>query len=318
MVLRALIVVAMLGSTAYADDRDASAKADKPWTQGKTQAEQDQAFHLYNEANDLFAKGEYLAALAKYDAAIAVWDHPGIRYNRAVCLINLDRVVEAYGDLQLALEYGEEPLGKELYAEGLNYQKLLARQLAQLEITAKDNDATISLDGKPLTLTAGRTSMMVATSAPHEITASKPGYQTYRQPLEHLAAGHTTRIVIQLEALEHGRWKPWAVIAGGAVVSGLGIYAYSLAKSDIDEYEKAIANTCPCASEADLETRGMIAHDLPGGAHTKELLAYSAFAIGGATIATGIVLVIRGRGHATSLSPSGGRDSVGVNLAGRW
>src|ERR1043165_522759 len=166
MVLRALVVLALIASAAYAD-------GEKPWTAGKSKAEQDQAFHLYDQANELFAKGEYRDALAKYDEAIAVWDHPGIRYNRAVCLINLDRTVEAFEDLKLALQYGEEPLGKDLYNEGINYQKLLAKQVAEIEVVSKDSGAKISLDGKPLTLTAGRTSMMVATNATHEITASK-------------------------------------------------------------------------------------------------------------------------------------------------
>jgi tetratricopeptide (TPR) repeat protein len=311
MVLRVLVALALLGSIAVAGE-------DKPWIAGKTKAEQDAAFALYEQANDLFAKGDYLKAIDKYDEAVKVWDHPGIRYNRAVCLINLDRTVEAYQDLQLALQYGEEPLGKDLYNEGLNYQKLLSRQVAELEVVANDSGAKISLDGKPLTLTRGRTTLLVTTNAPHEITASKPGYQTFRKPLEHLPAGQTTRIDIRLELLERGRWKPWAVIAGGAVIGGLGVYAYSLAKSDIDEYEKAIANTCPCTSEMDLETRGMIPHDLPGRAHTKEILAYSAFALGGATIATGVVLLIRGRGQATHVAPIATKDSAGVSLIGRW
>jgi tetratricopeptide (TPR) repeat protein len=311
MVLRALVALALIAGAAYAD-------GEKPWTAGKSKAEQDEAFHLYDEANDLFAKGDYRAALEKYDAAIKVWDHPGIRYNRAVCLINLDRTVEAFEDLKLALQYGEEPLGKDLYNEGINYQKLLAKQVAEIEVVSKDSGAKISLDGKPLALTAGRTSMMVATNAPHEITASKPGYQTFRKPLEHLPAGQTTRIDIRLEVLEGGKWKPWAVIAGGAVFSGLGIYVYSLAQGDLDDYEKAIAKTCPCNDEMDLETRGMIPHDLPGSAHTKEILAYSALAIGGATIATGIVLVIRGRGHETHVAPVVGKDSGGVSFVGTW
>ncbi|HUS28951.1 MAG TPA: hypothetical protein VMZ53_10580 [Kofleriaceae bacterium] len=314
MVLRVVVLLAMLGSVAIADgDPDGA----KPWTAGKSKAEQDAAFHLYDEANELFAKGEYVKALEKYDAALAAWDHPGIRYNRAVCLINLDRTVEAYQDLHLALKYGEEPIGKDLYNEGLNYQKLLAKQVAEIEIVASDKGAKISVDGKPLALTAGRATLTLATNAPHEITAAKPGYQTFRKPLDRLPPGQTTRIDIRLELLERGRWKPWAVIAGGAVISGVGVYAYSLARSDLDEYEKAIANFCPCTSEADLEARGKIAHDLPGSAHTKEIIAYSALAIGGATIATGIVLVIRGRGE-THVAPAVSRDSAGVSLLGRW
>src|SRR5512140_3282512 len=124
MVLRVLVALMLLGGVVHAGD--------KPWAAGVPQDKQDQAFKAYDEANNLFAQGEYTKAMEKYDAAIALWDHPGIRYNRAICLINLDRPVEAFQDLNAALKYGEEPLGKDLYNQGLNYQKLLSRQVAEV------------------------------------------------------------------------------------------------------------------------------------------------------------------------------------------
>lgn len=285
---------------------------DKPWAKDVPQAQQDSAFALYEEANKLFADGEYKRALEKYEAAIAQWDHPSIRYNLAVCLINLDRPVEAYQNLQQALRFGEAPLGAALYNEGLNYQKLLSKQVAEVEITSKEQGARVSLDGKPLTLIDGRATTMVAVQEPHEVIASKPGYQTLRQPLDRLPAGKKTTIELKLQRLETGRWKPWAVIAGGAVVAGAGGYVYGLARSDIDAYEKAIETKCPCASDVDLGADA----DLPDRARTKEIAAYSMFAIGGVTLATGVVMLVRGRG--TSVAPVMTKDSAGVSFAGSW
>jgi len=310
MVLRVVVLALMLvASVAHADG--------KPWAKDVPQEKQDAAFKKYDEANNLFAQGEYTKALEKYDEAVRLWDHPGIRYNRAVCLINLDRPVEAFQDLNKALEYGEEPLGKDLYSQGLNYQKLLSKQVAEVEITTKEKGAKISLDGKPLTLVDGRATMMVAVNNPHEVIASKPGYQTNRHPLEKLPPGQKTTIVIKLQPLEGGRWKPWAVMAAGAAISGAGIYVFMDGRSDVLKYERTIANTCPCTSEMDLETRGKIPHDLPGTAREKQIIGVSVIAVGGATLAVGGYLLARGRGHAT-VTPAVGKDSAGVSIVGSW
>jgi tetratricopeptide (TPR) repeat protein len=300
-----LVALALLCGVASADD--------KPWAKDVPQAKQDKAFALYEEANKLFADGEYKRALDKYESAITQWDHPSIRYNLAVCLINLDRPVDAYENLTQALRYGEAPLGHDLYNEGLNYQKLLSKQVAEIEVASKDPDARVSLDGKPLTLVDGHAQAMVAVNESHEVIASKPGYQTMRRPLDKLPAGQKTTIEIKLSPLETGRWKPWAVIAGGAIVAGAGAYVYGLARSNIADYEKAVETKCPCASDADLGGDA----DLPDRARTKEIAAYSMFALGGVTIATGIVLVVRGRGH-TSVAPAVTKDSAGISLSGAW
>jgi hypothetical protein len=102
------------------------------------------------------------------------------------------------------------------------------------------------------------------------------------------------------------------VIAGGAVVAGAGAYVYGLARSNVEDYEKAVETKCPCASDADLGADA----DLPDRARTKEIAAYSMFALGGVTIATGIILVVRGRG--THVAPAVTHDSAGVSFSGSW
>ena len=38
------------------------------------------------------------------------WDHPGIHYNLALALLNMDQPVEVYQNLENAIKYGAEPL----------------------------------------------------------------------------------------------------------------------------------------------------------------------------------------------------------------
>ena len=64
-------------------------------------------------------------ALAKYEDAVAVWDHPAIRFNMVRALIALDRPLEAYENLEKALAYGKDPLEDQVYSEAQNYQRLL-------------------------------------------------------------------------------------------------------------------------------------------------------------------------------------------------
>src|SRR5439155_6363082 len=87
----------------------ARAEAPKPWSQGVPEATQQRANALFAEGNQLFAQQAHGPALDKYHAAIALWDHPLIRFNMAVTLIRLDRVLEAADELDRALRYGAQP-----------------------------------------------------------------------------------------------------------------------------------------------------------------------------------------------------------------
>jgi tetratricopeptide (TPR) repeat protein len=87
-----VIIALILGSHAAVAD-------DKPWEAGVPAAKQDAALALYKEGNAFFAQDQFKEALEKYVQALQIWDHPAIRYNAAVCNINLDRPLDAYEDL---------------------------------------------------------------------------------------------------------------------------------------------------------------------------------------------------------------------------
>src|SRR6185312_506210 len=95
------MAIAVAPSVARADDQ--------PWAVGVSDAQKAQAQKILEEGNQLFLKKDYAQALDKYKAAVAVWDHPAIRFNIVRCLIQLDRPVDASDNLALALKYGAAP-----------------------------------------------------------------------------------------------------------------------------------------------------------------------------------------------------------------
>ncbi|TMQ05930.1 MAG: hypothetical protein E6J90_47640 [Deltaproteobacteria bacterium] len=101
--------VAMLAPRASADPatipkapRDDKAR---PWAKGVSEDEQEVARSLHAEGNAEFAELRFAQALAKYKEALRHWDHPAIRFNIAVSLINLDQPVEAKDNLERSLTY---------------------------------------------------------------------------------------------------------------------------------------------------------------------------------------------------------------------
>ena len=96
----AAVAPAGAGSATAADQRESP---DRPWAKGVPEDAQKQALVLFEEGNKLFENSEHAAALAKYREALKVWDHPAIRYNAAVALINLDQPLAANENLELAL-----------------------------------------------------------------------------------------------------------------------------------------------------------------------------------------------------------------------
>ena len=97
----------------------------------------------------LFLEHKYAEPLESYKQAIAEWDHPAIRFNIVRCLIQLDRAVEASENLDAALKYGATPLEDTVYAEAIAYQKLLANQTGELEVSCEQRGAVIASARNP-------------------------------------------------------------------------------------------------------------------------------------------------------------------------
>lgn len=167
----------------------------RPWAQGVTSADQAAALALYDAGNAAFVVAHHAQALEKYREAIRHWDHPAIRFNMAVCLINLDQLVEARTHLERGMVYGEAPLGPEVYTQGVTYRALLDAQLVRLTIDGPESTSDVALDGKHVFRGPGVVDTF-ALPGEHMVVATKPGFLPASQRIT-LVRGRPTRLRIR-------------------------------------------------------------------------------------------------------------------------
>lgn len=302
---------------------------DKPWAQGISAENQSKALELYRQGNEFFEQARYLEALEKYQVALASWDHPSIRYNAAVCLINLGRADEAYENLMASLRFGGDPLSPELQRQAATYKALLEGQLGELEVRCKEPDAKVLLDGKDLLACPGNQSRRIRPGR-HQVVAEKPGYETDSRAIE-LPAGKKTTLVLELHLLgakghlerRWPRWVPYTVLAAGGAFGLASIPLAFHARSDYRAWDDQLVMDCPqgCDPAAlSAEQRAKL-DDLDSTRKRSATIAYSAMVVGGAAIAVGFTLVLLNQPHlvgGAAVAPSVGSDHASLSLVGVW
>jgi len=342
-VLSILLVLAASATTAHAQPAPpapppapapAPAPDDEPWSRGVTAEQREQAQRLLDEGNELFLASRYPEALAKYQAAVAVWDHPAIRFNIARALIQLDRPVEAYDNIEQALRYGPAPLEEAShYADAKSYERLLRGQIAEIEIRCDQPDVKVVVDGQAFfTCPGSRTTRLLPGN--HQVVARRAGYMTMTRDLVVVPGAPSSfdvRLLSIAEATTTTRrwtpWKPWAIAAAGAAGAGLGVLFELDARSNLDEYGQALRDQCmarPCFP-SDLPP---LAQSALSRAQLDRGIAISAFVAGGAAVVTGLTLVILNRPRtvlpeqlpepATEVLPQVSSTSIGATLIHRF
>jgi hypothetical protein len=340
-----LAALALLGLASPARAQTAATSAaqkpertDRPWATGVPEDAQNRALALFAEGNRLFENSEHAAALVKYREALKSWDHPAIRYNAAVTLIDLDQPLGANENLEQALRYGDAPFNPEKHQQALTYRKLLRGQLAELKVTCVEPEAEITLDGATLFTAPGEAARWVL-PGPHQLVARKSGFLSATRSLS-LLPGKPALEALSLQPIQTLRtrlvrrwpeWKPWAVLGSGALLALIGVPLLRDAKNNIDAYDAGVRDTCStgCSSAA-LPQAVLYARDR---GHTENVVAISLFAVGGAVIASGVVLLVLNQPHPSLLILNGprtgrapapghmavvplvGRDGFGVSLA---
>jgi hypothetical protein len=272
----------------------------KPWAAGVSDEEQAKALAMYKDGNVEFEESRYAQALTKYREALTHWDHPAIRFNMAVCLVNLDQPLEAYEDLQKALAYAEAPLGADAYAQGLTYKKLLLGQLAHLEVTSDVDAADVTLDGKPLIKGVGKADQMML-PGPHQIVASKPGFETETTSLVLLPGKDTVHAVklapIKVSTRTVRRWKartPWLVVGGGAGVALVGGVFELLSHGEYQTFNQLFDANYPMGTK--MIDPSIEAHRSTG--RWENIAGLSLITVGGAAAIAGLVGVYLNQPHS--------------------
>jgi hypothetical protein len=304
------------------------ARADRPWAKGVPESAQQEALALFDEGNKLFEQSQHAAALAKYREALKVWDHPAIRYNAAVALINLDQPLAARENLELALKYGSAPYSSDTYQQALTYEKLLNGQLATVKVTCDEPGAAVSMDGAPLFVGPGDVTRWIL-PGPHQLVAHKSGYLTETKSLTLLPGKPASeRLVLQelrnLPTKTVRRWpvwKPWAVVGAGALVALVGLPVILDAKSNNNAFDAEVQRICPMGCDSSMIPR--TAFDAKDRGRTENIVAVSLFAVGGAVAASGVALVVLNQprvmpadeGTRLTAAPIIGNGTLGFSLA---
>ena len=280
-----LVLVTVWGAVAHAEP--------KPWAIGVSDTEQATALAIYQAANAEFEEARYAQALAKYRDAITHWDHPAIRFNMVVCLINLDQPLEAFADLELALKYGAQPFSADVFAQALTYQKLLLGQLAKLEVSSAEPGAEVTLDGAKLFVAPQKVTKLVRPGN-HQIVATKPGFLTTTIPLV-LVGGKVDTVDVRLVKLEPTRivrrwspWKPWVIVGVGVALASTGGYLEWRAYKNNSNYGSQFATACPsgCGGPVQPPIPSSLA-SLHDRARLENMSAIALLIAGGTALATG-------------------------------
>lgn len=251
------VVAVVTAPAAHAEGKQAT-----PWSKGVPEAAQKRALQLFREGNAFLEQEKYTEAFAKYEKALSAWDNPSIRFNMAICLINMRQPLVAWDHLQQALRFGEASLGKRLYADAKIYVAVLESSLAQLTVQSLQPEIKVMVDGA-LALDGPGEHAMKLLAGKHQLVASRPGYITSSRALD-LAAGkpHLEQIALEREKITVRRenyerrwawWVPWSVEAGAAALALAAAGVYVSASSEMGDYDQALRLQCPTGcSDADI------------------------------------------------------------------
>jgi hypothetical protein len=268
-----------------------------PWHRGVTDRQRAIAQNLVDRGNELFLESKHREALAEYLAARAVWDHPAICFNIARSLIQLDRPVDAFTQLQCALAYGSAPLQEQVFVEARSYEHLLRGQVAELRVLCSQRDVRVSIDGEVSFNCPGARTTYVAPGH-HQIVGEKPGFLPFTRSALALS-GNTADVEVSLVSIRDAQaqtrwpaWLPWTTVGAGAVFGATGIALRLQAEAHLDRYAEALRREC---GEAGCAPDQLPAQDLRYRARVENGFAVASFVLGGGLVVSGVVLALLNR-----------------------
>jgi tetratricopeptide (TPR) repeat protein len=320
--VRWVVLLILWGSALAASPSAAHADSKvTPWSRGVPEAAQKRALQLFQDGNALLEQQKHTEAFAIYERALSVWDHPNIRFNMAICLINMRQPLAAWDSLQRALRFGDAPLGKRLYAEGQTYVAMLESSLAQLTVRSVQPGIKIMVDGVLALDRPGEyTTKLLA--GKHQLVASRPGYITSSRALD-LQAGKPDLEQISLVPEKvvdnyERRWRwwvPWSVEAGSVALAIAATGLYLSARSQRDRADQALGLRCPngCMVPTDLQAQYDSARRNSGVAIGMWVGAGALAITGGVMAVLNRPFKLEGRQATPSLAVS--RDYVGAAIS---
>lgn len=310
----------------------------RPWAVGVSEANQEKATKLFDEATDLLKDAFFKRAVELYIEALKYWDHPAIHFNLAKALMNMDNPAAAYEHLKASMRFGGAPLTDDQQAQVKRFTKLLYEEsLAELVVVTDEPGAKVTLDGVELFVGPGRWQGVVRPETTKALLATKPGFQT-QQIQPKLEKGKINTIRLELTPLDmktryvhdFDTWIPWAFIGGGAaILAGGGLLTWQ-ATSSFSDYDAAVAkcnadNPLTFTNDAGVvvDGSGRVGSCIADSSVTSKKddgetfqnISIAAYAVGGAAVVTGIILALINTEHPiTEEVPSDQPEPTPVTL----
>ena len=312
------------GSSSNEPVSDATARlqvSERPWASGVSPERQEAALKHLQEGNGLLKESLFMAAAKVYRQALSEWDHPGIHYNLALALLNLDQPVEVYRHLESAIRFGADPLDPEKLEHAKSYLRLIEKQVAAVDIRCDVDMAEVSLDGQPLFRAPGRYQNLVRAGI-HTITASKPGFTTTSRT-ENLTYDKRTTMTLKLytagELIEYHRrypiWRPVAVTILGGALLATGVIMTLEARHSFDTFDASVSNVCRGNGAGQIgcspsDPSFAALQDMKQQGETFRRLATISYVAGGAVVGAGILLLVLDRSTPYRVDPEGERREM--------
>jgi hypothetical protein len=308
---------------------------ERPWYDGVTPEQREQARSLYKAGNLLLDDLYYREAAVKYRQALEHWDNPPIHYNLMIALIGDHNKSEAYKSAVAALQYDGCALTPKQRHRARENREIFADMLSWITVECQVRGASVFLDEDLIFVGPGKVTLLVR-DGEHRVLATKKNHMTTRETIKLQARQHKT---VLLEMLHNDKvvltsrrwqaWKPYAVMAAGVGLGLVGSAFQWRSSENNQQYSALFTDQCPP----------------PGGclhaAQSSELLAvesrykwYRRVGIGtlaasGAIAATGVVLWYFNRPekrpnprrddlvHIT-VTPTLAPDATGAAITGRF
>lgn len=274
-------------------------------SEGVTEADQAKARELFREGNLLVRESLFVQAVDKYEQALSLWDHPGIHYNLALALLNLDQPLRMRTHLLATLSAGERRVGEDKFRRAEEYLKLVEKQLSRFSVEVREPGAKVVFDGEPLFVAPGKRELVLEPGR-HELVVEKAGFETRSEKIL-LVPGDAREVSWKLYRPEQyvryeQRWQPvlpWSTAIGGAVVLAAGAIVFWQGGEQIASYDERVRREC--AAGGCLEFEGSA-----DSGRTLQSVGLSGMILGGAAAATGGVLLYLNRPIARRVDPETG------------
>jgi hypothetical protein len=322
----ALILLAVGPLSALADDEapgpsPEEAKPVSAWSVGVSEESQTKAWGLFEAGNAKFAQMAYAEALSLYEEAVVHWNHPGIRFNMAVCQNYLNDNLGALENLEQATRYGPAAIGEERFRRAPKMREILESQIAVVTFAVPQSGVALFLDGDPLDPDEGPVKIEPGR---HQVLAEMPGHVTFNERIT-LVPGERKTVTIELARQTRTvvvkrwpTWVPWLVVGGGAAVALVGVPLQLSSVRNYDDYDQGLIDQCPDGCRSGQRPQELV--DLEDRAQARQTQAAVAFVVGGAILTTGLVMAVLNQGVEREVpvpfvAPAKGGGVVGFSLS---